>query len=94
MLFKLDFYLGNNKMICGSRRMLQMQFKPKSKTFNVSLLIFNPAFGLNLDRILHIQIFWTACVCVAVGPAVIGHYDISDTHSEQEQQSLSGSFLL
>ncbi len=36
----------------------------------------------------------TACVCVAVGPAVIGHYDISDTHSEQEQQSLSGSFLL
>lgn len=34
------------------------------------------------------------CVCVAVGPAVIGHYDISDTHSEQELQSLSGSFLL
>ncbi|XP_058614030.1 uncharacterized protein C18orf25 homolog isoform X2 [Onychostoma macrolepis] len=26
-----------------------------------------------------------------VGPAVIGHYDISDTHSEQEQQSLSGA---
>ncbi|KTG07310.1 hypothetical protein cypCar_00026330 [Cyprinus carpio] len=24
-----------------------------------------------------------------VGPAVIGHYDISDTHSEQEQQSQS-----
>lgn len=34
------------------------------------------------------------CDCVAVGPAVVGHYDISDTHSEQEQQShsLSGSF--
>ncbi len=76
------------------------------KTFNVSLLIFNPAFGLNLERfskelirlinkcVQIIQMFWTACVCVAVGPAVIGHYDISDTHSEQEQQSLSGSFLL
>lgn len=34
------------------------------------------------------------CDCVAVGPAVVGHYDISDTHSEQEQQSHShsGSF--
>lgn len=37
------------------------------------------------------------CMCVycAVGPEVIGHYDVSDTHSEQEQQlhTLSGQWI-
>lgn len=37
----------------------------------------------------------SVCVYCAVGPEIIGHYDVSDTHSEQEQQlqTLSGQWV-